>query len=205
MCLDHLLTLRSWSTNGSLFTEQGHTAEELLSHGGAINQYCFYGRCLGFQFAKSMRGVLKFIASTMAGFSEGYYSDRGKLAKTTSSMWTSGKFLLDPELRARRIVNLSQNSDVYFCKAFWLLTESELMAKVPSIVGTTIKVNKVIKIPPEPLQCLNRVTTEWVDIPIPSSHQGPGPIHARLLSYTNRKGMVRTHYLIVFVSHSNHL
>lgn len=194
MCLDHLLTLRSWSTNGSLFTEQGHTAEELLSHGGAINQYCFYGRCLGFQFAKSMRGVLKFIASTMAGFSEGYYSDRGKLAKTTSSMWTSGKFLLDPELRARRIVNLSQNSDVYFCKAFWLLTESELMAKVPSIVGTTIKVNKVIKIPPEPLQCLNRVTTEWVDIPIPSSHQGPGPIHARLLSYTNRKGMVRTHY-----------
>lgn len=189
-----MLTLRSWSNSGSLFTEQGHTAEELLSHGGSINQYCFYGRCLGFQFAKSIRGVLKFIASTMAGFSEGYYSDRGKLSKTTSAMWTSGKFLLDPELRARRIVNLSQNSDVYFCKAFWLLSESELMAKVPSIVGTTVKVNKVIKIPPERLQCLNRVTTEWVDIPIPSSHIGVAPIQARLLSATNRKGMVRHYY-----------
>lgn len=199
MCLDHLLTLRSWSQSGSLFTEQGHTAEELLSHGGPINQYCFYGRCLGFQFCKSMRSVLKFIASCMAGFSEGYYSDRSKLAKTTSSMWTSGKFLLDPELRARRIVNLSQNSDVHFCKAFWLLTESEMMSKVPSIVGTTVKVNKVVKIPPEPLQLPHRETGEWVEIPIPSSHLGPGPVMARLLCYTNRKGMVRLLLVIVLL------
>lgn len=137
-----------------------------------------------------MRSALKFITSCMAGFSEGFYSDRGKIAKTTSSMWTSGKFLLDPELRARRIVNLSQNSDVHFCKAFWFLAESEMMARVPSIVGTTIKVNKVLKIPPEPLQMPHRETGQFIDIPIPTSHIGTGPILARLLCYTNRKGMV---------------
>jgi len=52
----------------------------------------------------------------MAGFSEAFYSSGGRLSKATNSMWTSGKFFLNPELRARRIVNISQNSTVDFCK-----------------------------------------------------------------------------------------
>lgn len=127
----------------------------------------------------------------MAGFSEGYYSEGNRLSKTTSSMWTSGKFLLDPELRARRVVNLSQNSDVHFCKAFWFLAESELMCSVPSMIGTAIKVNKIVTIPPEPLKLLNSAGDGFVDIPIPFSHLGPGPVTARLLSYNLRRGMVR--------------
>lgn len=31
---------------------------------------------------------------------------------------------MDPELRARRIVNISQYADVQFCKSFWFLAES---------------------------------------------------------------------------------
>lgn len=31
---------------------------------------------------------------------------------------------MDPELRARRIVNISQYADVDFCKSFWFLAES---------------------------------------------------------------------------------
>ncbi|XP_055700251.1 hormone-sensitive lipase isoform X1 [Phlebotomus papatasi] len=186
--LDHLMTLRTWSSEGSLFSD--HTAEELLAHGGAINQYCFYGRCLGFQFHESIRGALKFVSSCMAGFSEGYYSEGNRLSKTTSSMWTSGKFLLDPELRARRVVNLSQNSDVHFCKAFWFLAESELMCSVPSMIGTAIKVNKIVTIPPEPLKLPNSAGDGFVDIPIPFSHLGPGPVTARLLSYNLRRGMM---------------
>uniref|UniRef100_A0A1B0CEX7 BHLH domain-containing protein n=2 Tax=Lutzomyia longipalpis TaxID=7200 RepID=A0A1B0CEX7_LUTLO len=186
--LDHLMILRTWSSEGSLFSD--HTAEELLSHGGAINQYCFYGRCLGFQFHESIRGALKVVLSCMAGFSEGYYSQGNRLSKTTSSMWTSGKFLLDPELRARRVVNLSQNSDVHFCKAFWFLAESEIMYSVPSVIGTAIKVNKVVRIPPETLKLLKSAGDGFVEIPIPLSHLGPGPVTARLLSYNFRQGMM---------------
>ena len=33
---------------------------------------------------------------------------------------------MDPELRARRIVNISQHASVDFCKSFWLLAETGL-------------------------------------------------------------------------------
>lgn len=33
----------------SLFYTEGHSPQELLSQAENINQYCFYGRCLGFQ------------------------------------------------------------------------------------------------------------------------------------------------------------
>lgn len=67
-----------------------------------------------------MRGILKGISICMAGFSEAYYS-HGNLI---SSVWTGGQYLIDPEMRARRIVNISQSASVEFCKAFWFLAES---------------------------------------------------------------------------------
>lgn len=53
-CLQHLQTLYSWRAtleNGqySLFASDEHSAHEFLSRAENINQYCFYGRCLGFQ------------------------------------------------------------------------------------------------------------------------------------------------------------
>lgn len=48
-CLQHLKTLLSWSDSGDLFPAELHSPEELLLQAENINQYCFYGRCLGFQ------------------------------------------------------------------------------------------------------------------------------------------------------------
>lgn len=189
-CLSHLQTIHDWSENGSLFPTENYTTQELFNNAETINQYCFYGRALGFQFYESMRPVLKFISICMAGFSEAYYSNGGKIIKATSSMWTSGKYFMDPELRARRIVNISQNSSVDFCKAFWFLAESELMHALPNFMGSQLKVNKIITITPEPLKLENVKTGELVDIPIPKSHLGEGPIMARLLSATRREGMI---------------
>lgn len=72
-CLKHLETLLSWSSDGSLFPDESHSPVELLSHCEDINQYCFYGRCMGFQFCESLKNVLQFIALSMAIFSEAYY------------------------------------------------------------------------------------------------------------------------------------
>ncbi|XP_052868424.1 hormone-sensitive lipase [Anopheles cruzii] len=199
-CLQHTQTLREWTRDsGDLFPDESHSVEELFATGGIINQYCFYGRCLGFQFCDSIKPLLKFISIGMAGFSEGYYSEGGRLSKATSLMYTSTKYMLDPELRARRIVNISQNSNVDFCKAFWFLAESEMMHSLPSFVGFKVKVNRVITIPPEPIQLPRQAPTDagsaptepiFVDIPIPKSHGGAAPIKARLISAVKRKGMI---------------
>lgn len=112
----HLLTLHSWSAGGNLFPVEEQTPESVLERARTVNQFAFYGRCLGFHFCNSIKPVMKFIAIAMASFSESYYSNNTNFVKATNSMFTSGKYLLDPELRSRRIVNISQNSSVDFCK-----------------------------------------------------------------------------------------
>lgn len=47
-CLEHLLQIKENSDPGSLFPNGEHTAEGLFDTSASINQYCFYGRCLGF-------------------------------------------------------------------------------------------------------------------------------------------------------------
>lgn len=187
-CLEYLVLLREWSNKGELFSE--HSAEELFEKGDTINQYCFYGRSLGFQYSDSMRHILKFISIGMASFSESYYSESsGTIAKTTRSLWSSGKYLWNPEQRAKRIVNISQNASIDFCKSFWFLAESELMQAIPSIVGSSLKVNKVIQIPCEPIY-LPKCEGDNIQIPPPSSHLGLNPISVRLLSTSKREGMI---------------
>lgn len=44
------------------------------------------------------------------------------------SLFTSGKFAIDPELRGDEFERLTQNLDVHFWKSFWNLTETELLA-----------------------------------------------------------------------------
>lgn len=112
----HLKLLHSWSSDGHLFPAHDETPEQILERARTINQYAFYGRCLGFQYCDSIKPVLKFIAILMASFSESYYSTNGTFVKATNSMFNGGKYLFDPELRSRRVVNISQNSSVDFCK-----------------------------------------------------------------------------------------
>ncbi|XP_028177803.1 hormone-sensitive lipase isoform X3 [Ostrinia furnacalis] len=183
-CLHHLHTLLSWAPAGDLFPTEPHSPEELFSQADTINQYCFYGRCLGFQFLPSMRGILKGISICMAGFSEAYYS-HGNLI---SSVWTGGQYLIDPEMRARRIVNISQSASVEFCKAFWFLAESEIMKRVPSLMSSTVAVNKLITIPPEPITV---TTTEGKEVTVlpPTVHIGLQGLNVRLISVNKRMGM----------------
>ncbi|XP_014472103.1 PREDICTED: hormone-sensitive lipase isoform X2 [Dinoponera quadriceps] len=189
-CLQHLKTLYAWSTEVisdgklSLFPPENHTIQELLSQMGNINQYCFYGRCLGFQFCDSLKHVFKTITFGMASYSEVFYSNGTLLGRWSNFV----KYLLDPEARARRVVSISQHADISFCQAFWFLNESELLPRLPSI-KKHLAINQVISIPPEEL-ILPTVDGGTVSIPIPNSHIGKKPIHVRLLSSKRRLGMV---------------
>ena len=64
------------------------------------------------------------------------------------------------------------------------------MHSLPSIVGYKVDVNKVFKIPPEPLQVYSKKFEKMIDIPVPKSHIGSGSVSCRLLSAKRRKGMV---------------
>lgn len=114
-----LLIFHASSDFGNLFPTKEFSSDEVSECAASINQFAFYGRCLGFQFFDSIKPVLKFISISMACYSESYYSDNGKFIKTTNSLFTSGKYYFDPELRARRIVNLSQYASVDFCKVIF--------------------------------------------------------------------------------------
>lgn len=128
---NHLLSFHSWSEEGNLFpTKKEHTPDEILQRVSGINQFAFYGRCLGFQYHESIRAALKFISISMAGYSESYYSNNSLLLKATNSMYTTGKYFFDPELRSRRIVNLSNNAPIDFCKVKRL----KIFLKINSII-----------------------------------------------------------------------
>ncbi|XP_012274425.1 hormone-sensitive lipase [Orussus abietinus] len=189
-CLQHLKTLHSWSGvtscgRKSLFPGDDHSPQELLSHAENVNQYCFYGRCLGFQYSSNMRRILTVISTSMASFSEVFYANGGYLQRFTNSV----KYFLDPELRARRLVNLFQHADVSFCKSFWYINESEFFKNVITIGMPSVLINQIISIPPEEL-ILPTNDGSTISIPIPSSHIGKKPIHVKLLSTKRRIGMV---------------
>lgn len=64
------------------------------------------------------------------------------------------------------------------------------MHTLPSIVGYKVDVNKVFKIPPEPLQVFSEKLGELIDVPLPNSHIGLGSVSCRLLSAKRRQGMI---------------
>lgn len=47
---------------------------------------------------------------------------------TASSLFTSGRFAIDPELRGTEFERIIQNLDVHFWKAFWNITEIEVLS-----------------------------------------------------------------------------
>lgn len=48
-CFQHLETMMLWNNEGDLFPKEEHPPEEILAQSESVNQYCFYGQCLGFQ------------------------------------------------------------------------------------------------------------------------------------------------------------
>uniref|UniRef100_A0A6P7FJU3 Hormone-sensitive lipase isoform X2 n=1 Tax=Diabrotica virgifera virgifera TaxID=50390 RepID=A0A6P7FJU3_DIAVI len=190
-CLTHLGTIMSWSERGSLFVNEDCPLGDLFSKYGEINQHCFYGRNLGFQYCDSIRNVLQFIALSMTLFSEVYYSQGSLISKATSSVVSTTKFITDPEQRARRIVNIAQNAEVDFCKAFWFLSETELMNQLPSIVSPSVAISKMIQIPPEPI-VMETLDGNTYEVPVPSSFIGRKSVQVRLISHKVREGMLGT-------------
>ncbi|XP_074023481.1 hormone-sensitive lipase, partial [Numenius arquata] len=164
-------------------------SQAVLREYSTMSNGCFYGRCLGFQFAPSIRPFLQTIAIGLVSFGENYRRHDMGLGVAAGSLFTSGKFALDPELRGAEFERLTQNLDIHFWKSFWNLTETELLASVASMTSTQVGVCRALTVPPEPLELpLAADPSLSVTIAPPAAHSGPGPLHLRLLSYHLREG-----------------
>ncbi|XP_072912105.1 hormone-sensitive lipase [Hemitrygon akajei] len=178
------------SRQGNLFSnEERGLSEEFLRESNSMHKGCFYGRCLGFQFTPSIRPFLQTISISLVSFGENYRKRETSLGMAATSIFTSGKYAIDPELRGAEFERLTQNLDVHFWKAFWNITETEILASLVTLTSTTVRVNKILSIPPNHLELPLLVDPNlMVTITPPVAHSGPGPVQMRLISYELREG-----------------
>ena len=59
----------------------------------------------------------------MASFGDGYAKHDGSFTVAAAALLNGPKYLINPDLRAKRLISLSTIVDMEFCKAFWSLTE----------------------------------------------------------------------------------
>ncbi|XP_057683870.1 lipase, hormone-sensitive a isoform X2 [Corythoichthys intestinalis] len=155
----------------------------------SLHKACFYGRCLGFQFSPSLRPFLQTIVISMISFGETYGKQQSGLGLAALSLLTSGKYVIDPELRGAEFERITQNLDLQFWKSFWNITESELLTGFSRIASYPVQLNLTLTIPPIPLRLpLASDPSLSTAVSPPLAHWGPGPVHMRLISHELREG-----------------
>ncbi|XP_007430508.1 hormone-sensitive lipase isoform X1 [Python bivittatus] len=175
---------------GCLFNHDDRgLSEQFLQEYITMHKGCFYGRCMGFQFAPSIRPFLQTIAISLVSFGENYKRHVSGIGVAAGSLFTSGKFAIDPELRGSEFERITQNLDVHFWKSFWNLTEMELLASLASMASSQVRLSRALLVPPHsfdlPLVADPKLT---VTITPPVAHTGPGGVQMRLISHELREG-----------------
>jgi hypothetical protein len=122
------------------------------------------------------------------------------IGQAAKSLISTGKYMMDPELRAKKVSHIMKNANVEFCKAFWQLTETSIVQMGSNLVTPTLAVNYLKKIPFTPIR-LPRVVTkngdesvannenDYVTVLPPKSATPTDTISIRILSSELRDGM----------------
>ncbi|XP_047131744.1 hormone-sensitive lipase isoform X1 [Hydra vulgaris] len=177
------------SNSGCLFPKEEKIDENVMADFEKINRECFYGRSFGFQYVESLKKPLRFVGVVMAAYSDGYSRHDHSLSRALSSVIHSGKYYINPELRAKRITELTQKSNVSFCKAFWSLTENYGVQHAPLLLCPAMAVNTELSIPNDPIN-IKTLDNKTIEIVLPSLNGKVVNVRARLLSYVWREGQV---------------
>ncbi|XP_051949553.1 hormone-sensitive lipase-like [Xyrauchen texanus] len=178
------------SDYGQLYSqEEGGLSEKFVQEYISMHKACFYGRCLGFQFSPSLRPFLQTVVISMVSFGENYKKQQSGIGIAALSFFTSGKYVMNPELRGAEFERITQNLDMQFWKTFWNLTETELLSGLSRIASSVVQVNLTLTVPAETFSLpLASDPTCSVSVTPPVAHWGPGPVNVRLISHMLRKG-----------------
>ena len=82
----------------------------------SLDATCFYGRSFGFAFTPSVKLIFNLIGIVLASYSLSWGNG------TISSLWNTGRYVLNPEERAKQIIKVTREADIEFCRAFWNLS-----------------------------------------------------------------------------------
>jgi hypothetical protein len=93
----------------------------------------------------------------MASFADGYAKHDGSFTVAAASILNGPKYLINPDLRAKRLISLSTLVDMEFCKAFWNLTE-HYGFQVGLITNTCINV-RTLNSNANPQKCARYINT----------------------------------------------
>ncbi|XP_042628488.1 hormone-sensitive lipase-like isoform X2 [Cyprinus carpio] len=178
------------NSHGNLFfQEESGLSQSFLREYASMHKGCFYGRCVGFQFTPAIRPCLQSIAISLVAFGDNYKKHQSGIGVAASSFLTSGKYAIDPELRGQEYERITQNLDVHFWKAFWNITETEVLSSLVSMTATQVKVNRALSVPSLPFDLpFAADPTHMVTVSPPAAHIGRGPVQMRLISYELREG-----------------
>ncbi|XP_023200722.1 hormone-sensitive lipase-like isoform X2 [Xiphophorus maculatus] len=178
------------NAHGHLYSPQdADLSDRFVQEYSSMHKACFYGRCLGFQFSPALRPFLQTIVISMVSYGETYGRQQSGIGTAALSLLTSGKYVINPELRGAEFERITQNLDLHFWKSFWNVTESDILSGFTRIASNPVQVNLTLTVPPEslrlPLASDPRLSTS---VSPPVAHWGPGPVHMRLISYDLRDG-----------------
>ncbi|VDK70103.1 unnamed protein product [Onchocerca ochengi] len=146
-----------------------------------LDPSCFYGRPLGFQFPPSIGRICRLLGIMLAIYSLSW--EKG--CSTLGSFLNSPRFILSPEQRAKRIVKVTREADIEFCRSFWNL--SEFGSHVPRMFCPNMAINELREISWVGSITMATANGGTVKIPEPSSYTGPRPVKIRVLSYYHRQ------------------
>ncbi|XP_054911031.1 lipase, hormone-sensitive a isoform X2 [Poeciliopsis prolifica] len=178
------------NAHGQLYLAQdGDLSDRFVQEYSSMHKACFYGRCLGFQYSPALRPFLQTIVISMVSYGEIYGRQQSGIGTAALSVLTSGKYVIDPELRGAEFERITQNLDLHFWKSFWNITESNILSGFTRITSNPVQVNLTLTVPPESLRLpLASDPTLSTSVSPPVAHWGPGPVHMRLISYDLRVG-----------------
>ncbi|KAM6899600.1 lipase, hormone-sensitive a [Xenentodon cancila] len=190
--------LISSNHHGQLFALQdGDLSHRFVQEYNSMHKACFYGRCLGFQFSPALRPFFQTIVISMVSYGETYGKQETGVGQAALSLLTSGKYVIDPELRGAEFERITQNLDLQFWKSFWNVTESDILSGFTILASNPVQVNFTLTVPPVtlnlPLASDPKLSTT---VSPPVAHWGPGPVHMRLVSYELREGQDSEELLI---------
>ncbi|XP_790622.3 hormone-sensitive lipase isoform X2 [Strongylocentrotus purpuratus] len=188
--LGYAQKLVAYSEPGNLFPNNDEQfPENVMLEVQALDRECFYGRCLGFQFCESLWQPLQTVAVALASYAEGYQKYEGPFSRVASSFFHSGRYLTNPEARGKQILDITNKSDIRFCKAFWSITEGDVIAEMCNLMAGSVAVNKLIQIQPHNFEMeRSDGEGETATITPPCAHTGPAPVQIRLLCFVEREG-----------------
>nr|XP_057902740.1 lipase, hormone-sensitive a isoform X2 [Doryrhamphus excisus]XP_057902741.1 lipase, hormone-sensitive a isoform X2 [Doryrhamphus excisus]XP_057902742.1 lipase, hormone-sensitive a isoform X2 [Doryrhamphus excisus]XP_057902743.1 lipase, hormone-sensitive a isoform X2 [Doryrhamphus excisus] len=175
---------------GQLYSLQDlELSHKFVQEYSSMHKACFYGRCLGFQFSPSLRPFLQTVVISMVSYGEAYGKQQSGLGLAALSLLTSGKYVIDPELRGEEFERITQNLDMQFWKSFWNVTESGFLTGFSRIASYPVHVNLTLTLPPVPFRLpLVADPSLSANVSPPLAHWGPRPVHMRLISHEIREG-----------------